>query len=359
MNSKLPFYDPALSYDDNFKSGPFGSFRNGRKVHHSKTPQYTFVGLPVNLPFGIAAGPLLNSAFVNAALDKAFDLVVYKTVRTHEYKCHPWPNVLPVAVNGNLTFEDAQKGITTQSTFQQPLGITNSFGVPSADPDFWQSDMKKSVEYAKPGQIVIGSFQGTIQENGKEASYIQDFVLAAKLIKETGVPCLEVNLSCPNEGTSQLLCFDIHKVKKIVTAIKEEIGNTPLIVKMAYFSEQDQLTKFITEIGPLVEGMAMINTIPAKVYTPQATQALPGEKRLTSGICGKPILWAGLEMVRRTSLLKAELGLKCSIIGVGGVSSTEDFNDYIEQGADAVMCATGAMWNPELAVEIKKQKNII
>ena len=31
-----------------------------------------------------------------------------------------------------------------------------------------------------------------------------------------------------------------------------------------------------------------------------------------------------------------------------------DFEDYINKGADYVMSATGAMWNPYLAQEIKE-----
>ena len=42
-----------------------------------------------------------------------------------------------------------------------------------------------------------------------------------------------------------------------------------------------------------------------------------------------------------------------SITGVGGVMTPEDYLDYRSAGADVVMSATGAMWNPYLAEEIK------
>jgi len=34
--------------------------------------------------------------------------------------------------------------------------------------------------------------------------------------------------------------------------------------------------------------------------------------------------------------------------------NAEDYQDYREAGADAVLSATGAMWNPYLAKEIKE-----
>jgi dihydroorotate dehydrogenase len=44
-----------------------------------------------------------------------------------------------------------------------------------------------------------------------------------------------------------------------------------------------------------------------------------------------------------------------AIIGVGGVGSPEAFDEYRRAGADAVMSATSAMWNPNLAREIKER----
>jgi len=43
---------------------------------------------------------------------------------------------------------------------------------------------------------------------------------------------------------------------------------------------------------------------------------------------------------------------QCGENGVGGIVNTKDFNQYKNKGADVMMSATGAMWNPELAQEI-------
>jgi dihydroorotate dehydrogenase len=47
--------------------------------------------------------------------------------------------------------------------------------------------------------------------------------------------------------------------------------------------------------------------------------------------------------------------MKFAIIGVGGAGSAAAFDEYRRAGADAVMSATAAMWNPRLAEEIKGQ----
>ena len=56
--------------------------------------------------------------------------------------------------------------------------------------------------------------------------------------------------------------------------------------------------------------------------------------------------------------IRDEKGFKFSITGVGGVTSPEDYKEFRDGGADVVMSATGAMWNPKLAQEIKGGENV-
>jgi dihydroorotate dehydrogenase (NAD+) catalytic subunit len=355
MGEKIdqPFYDPARSYPDNFNEGPFGLFADASVYRNEGSPQHTFLGHKVFEPFGIPAGPLLNSKFVKAALDKGFDIPVYKTVRTRKFASHPWPNVLAVRVDGDLTLDKTR--LVANEDYSEPLSITNSFGVPSFDPEFWQPDLAAAVAHEREGQIVVGSFQGTKSDSGTVAGYIADFVLGARLLKETGVKAIEVNLSCPNEGTHELLCFDTPRVQQVVEAIKNEIGDIPLIIKLAYFEDVQRLEELLKAVGSSIGATSSINTIAAEIVDVEGNQALPGDGRLRSGVCGHAVKWAGLEMTSKLARLRDDLGLEFSIIGVGGVGSADDYSEYRQVGACAVMSATSAMWNPMLAQEIKRQ----
>ncbi len=354
-----PFFDPEKSYAENFEQGPFGAFADGTAFPPAE-PRSHVLEQAVSLPFGIPAGPLLNGKYVQAALDKGFDIPVYKTVRTRKYASAPWPNVLSVQVaDQDLTFAMAEQGLVANHQFTEPIAITNSFGVPSFEPDFWQEDMAQASRYAKQGQFVVGSFQGTTNPQGDVEAYIQDFVLAARLVKETGVKVLEANLSCPNEGTAHLLCYDTQRSKAILHAIKNRIGDTPLVIKIGYFADLEQLKQLVSAVGEIVQGISAINTIPAKVVDEQGEQALPGAGRLRSGVCGHPIKWAGLDMVRKLASLRQMLHLSFAIIGVGGVTIPADYQEYRAAGADVVMSATGAMWNPYLARETQSAARVI
>jgi len=349
----IPFYDPKKSYYENFEEGPFGIFSDGKVFKDAGEPQEEIFGHKVYLPIGIPAGPLLNGKFIKAALDKGFDLPMQKTLRTRKKLSHPWPNVLAVKIDGDLTLEKAKEKLVADDNYTEPLSITNSFGNPSYDPDVWQPDLADAVKYAKKGQLVSGSYEGTNWDKGSLQDYINDWILGARLLKETGVGFIEMNFSCPNEGTTNLLCFDVKKSHRIADAVKNEIGDTPLVVKMAYFEEKP-LTDFVKNLGGIVDGFAAINTISAEIIDRAGKQALPGEGRARSGVCGHPIKWAGLDMVKRIKTLRDDSGMKFTIIGVGGVTVPEDYFEYRDAGADAVMSATGAMWNPGLAQDIKK-----
>lgn len=346
-NTVTPFYDPSLSYEDNYQQGPFGDFAHAPKTVIETNKPTDFLNLPVNLPFGIPAGPLLNANYVKAALAYGFDLCVYKTVRTKAHKSHPLPNVLSIHPEGKLSHQ--LDTVLADLNYESPISITNSFGVPSFDPEIWQEDLADAVSAAKKGQYVIGSFQGT---PGNSATIEQDYAKAARLVAETKAPILEANLSCPNEGAHKLLCFDFDRVERVAKEIKNAVPDRPLFLKLAYFATDEEVMPLIKALNGVVDGFSTINTLSAKPVDQHGKPAL-GEDRPTGGVCGDAIRWAGLDMVKRLVRLREQLTHHFAIIGVGGVCSVEHYQEYIHAGADAVMSATGAMWNPNLAFEIK------
>ncbi|EUK19099.1 beta/alpha barrel domain-containing protein [Commensalibacter papalotli (ex Servin-Garciduenas et al. 2014)] len=348
-NTNTPFYNPSLSYENNYQQGPFGDFSKPPKVNIQVAKPTRFLDLDVNLPFGIPAGPLLNANYIKAAFAYGFDLCVYKTVRTKAHKSHALPNILSIHPQGMLSAN--LDTVLADYHYQSPISITNSFGVPSYSPEIWQEDLANAVNAAQKGQYVIGSFQGT---PGNSVNIEEDYALAARLVAETEVPILEANLSCPNEGVNKLLCFDFDRVERIAKEIKNSVPDRPLFLKLAYFANDAEVLPLLKKLDGIVDGFSTINTLSAKPVDQEGKPAL-GADRPTGGVCGDAIRWAGLDMVKRLVRLRNELTNHFAIIGVGGVCSVEHYQEYIDAGADAVMSATGAMWNPNLAFDIKTQ----
>ncbi len=351
------FFDPAKTFDDNFDNGPFLT-KPLVPYKNAGEPSYSFLGHKLYSPFGIAAGSLPTSKHVRGAFQRGFDVVCYKTQRSVPFQANQFPNVVYIDVDGDLTLEKAAKPLTGHLESDKPIEkmtITNSFGNPSRGPDFWIEDIKQAVAAQGKGQLLIASVVGTIQDGFTQDDYYNDFAQTAKLAADAGAPVIEVNLSCPNVSNEGVICYTFEAVDAIARKVKEAVGDIPVIAKLGYFSEERQslLEKTIIETAPYFSAFSVINTIQAPVVDEQGEQLLPGEGRLLAGICGASIKWAGLDMVKRLGALRKKHNLKYEIIGVGGVMTPADFQEYRDVGADVVQSVTAAMWNDNFAAEIK------
>ena len=351
------FFDPAKTFDDNFEHGPFPASDEGPYQNNGE-PQFSFLGHALYAPFGIAAGSLPTSKHVGYAFERGFDVVCYKTQRSIPFPCNEFPNVVYLDVEGDLTLEKAAHPLVGHDTTAAPLEkltITNSFGNPSRGPEFWVNDMKKAVAAQGKGQLLIASVVGTIQDSFGPEEYYDDFAKTAALAVSAGVPAIELNLSCPNVASEGVICYTYDAVIAICQKTKQVVGDIPLIAKIGYFSsdQQELLEKIVLGASPYLSAFSAINTISAPVVDENGKQKLRGEGRLKSGACGAGIKWAGLDMVKRLDALRKQHSLNYEIIGVGGVMTAADFQEYRAAGANVVQSVTGAMWNPNLAAEVK------
>lgn len=345
---QVQLYDDSLDFTENRDKGPFGDFAHITTPYKNNgEPQYNFFGVPVYSPFGIGAGPLPTVRHIKAALDKGFDIVTLKSVRTSTYPLNPFPQVRPVQVDGELTPDATVK---TADAYQDPIAVANSFGIPSIDPTEWQPIMRDALAAAGKGQAVLAAFQGTARGEGRDA-FVQDHVEGVGLILETGARIIEINLSCPNEGEAVLACHDVDITTKIVKAVRQAYPDITFFIKLAYFENKKMLLDLVRNTAAYVDGYSAINTMAVHVVNKQGKDAFPG--RPTAGVSGAPIKWAGLDMCLELNELRDVLGADYTIVALGGVTNKRDFEEYRNAGADIVMSVAAAMWNPDLAAQIK------
>lgn len=350
MIKQAQLYDDQLDFEENKTKGPFGDYADNKNPYKDTgEPKYDFFGISVYSPFGIAAGPLPTTRLIQSALDKGYDIVTLKSVRTDNFPLNPYPQVRPVIVDGNID-PSSDEPLKLDTEYRSNIAVANSFGIPSVVPTEWQPVMREVIKLPNKGQAVLVAFQGTARGKGRE-EFVQDHVKGIALIKETGTKIIEINLSCPNEGEAVLACFDLDITERIVKAVRSAHPDIKLIIKIAYFADKEQLKELMKRVGELLDGISAINTIPTLVVDSAGKEAFPGRPK--AGISGAPIKWAGIEMVESLVRIRSELGQKYKILGMGGVLSAADFKEYRQAGADIVMSVAGAMWNPGLAAEIK------
>jgi dihydroorotate dehydrogenase (NAD+) catalytic subunit len=353
-----PIYDITKSYEQNLIEGP-----NKAYTHTTPLPvpsrTYQLLGLTITSPFGSSACPNgCDSAYINATFNAGFDIVTTKTRRSVSFQPHPMRNIVHI-VPGKLTSQDDFKNLSPRkiasSSEYKTLTVANSFGNNSIDPKIWVTDDTKANDNVPDGKLLISSIVGTIQKGFSQDDYYNDFATVAKLALKTGARAIEINFSCPNVANEGVLCYDGKAVLTVCRLVKQAIGNTPLIAKLGYFPPiADQLLEAtIVSIDPFISAVSAINTFAAPVYDGNNQQALPGIGRLKAGLSGQAIKDIGLDMTKRLCAFRQRNNLKFEIISIGGVLTAKDFLDYKNLGANAVLSGTGAMWNPNLAADVK------
>lgn len=351
MKTFYPTYDIHRSYEANYQEGPFIQEKApARKI----VKKERFLGFEVNSRLGVPAGPLLNSRWIQAYAELGFDLPVYKTVRTQATPSHPDPNCMFLKLSGQIQESDFGKRLV--ATMNPPrhveeISITNSFGMPSRDPQIWQADVQKAKAGLGEGQVLIVSAVGT---PGKQ-DLAADYARAAALAAEAGADVVEINLSCPNVVTGEGSVYtDPEFSSQISTRVKQAIGAVPLIIKIGYIADRSRLQKVVAANAPFVDAISGINTLSFEVVNEAGEAALPGKGRLRSGVCGSAIRECALSQAARIVDLKRKERYDFAVIGVGGVMTVEHIQAFFKAGVDSVMSATGAMWDPLLAYKYWK-----
>ncbi|MBI3598198.1 MAG: dihydroorotate dehydrogenase [Nitrospirae bacterium] len=339
-------YDIASSYEDNYQKGPFIQEAPPQRVI---SPTHTFLGFAVNSRLGVPAGPLLNANWILAYASLGFDLLVYKTVRTVATPSHPHPNCIFLETKGLIKEQDFGNRLlatTKQPSVIDEISITNSFGMPSRDPKMWQEDIQKAKRGLGKGQVLIVSVVGT-PDQGNLAN---DYAKGASLAVDAGADIIEINLSCPNVvGGEGSVFTDPIFSSTISKAVKQAIGSVPLIIKIGYVRDTTKLAEVVKANAPHIDAISSLNTLSFEVVNADGSSALPG--RLRSGICGSVIRGCAIEQAKRVVVLRQKEKYDFVIIGVGGVMTTDHIRQFLNCEIDAVMSATGAMWNPHLAYQ--------
>lgn len=346
-----PIYDINKSYLENAEEGPFFDDKRSQRIFPPKSTWSSFLGFPVASMIGVPAGPLLNARWVELALQLGFDIVTYKTIRSRAHPAHPVPNMVYVDANRFLDPKEEGSKLTLASNpprSMEELAMTNSFGIPSRDPDYLVADIARAQSALAPGQLLIVSVVGTPREG---EDYIKDFAKAALLAIDGGAQVIEADLSCPNVASREgSLYTDPDSIFRIAKELTQSIGGRPLIIKVGMIQDKELFRKIAcsAQRGG-VHALAGINTLSMQVVDSQGKPAL-GEKRLRAGVCGKPIRKAALAFTQLAREVIDEEQLDLKLITTGGVTEYTHFDDFFDAGADVAMSALGMMWDPYLAL---------
>ncbi|MDD7458180.1 MAG: dihydroorotate dehydrogenase [Clostridia bacterium] len=214
-------------------------------------------------------------------------------------------------------------------------GIINSVGLQNPGV---RAFIENDLNFLKDtGTCVIANIAG---------STLDEYVEMAKIIDETDVDMVEVNISCPNvkEG-GMAFGVDPKSVERVTSAIRKNTTK-PIIMKLSPNVANIQDNARAVEVAG-GDAVSLINTVGGmavnyKTRRPILNNVFGG----LSGECIKPI---ALKMVWQTYN-----AIKLPIIGMGGISKYTDVLEFMLCGATAVEVGTANFTDPMASYNIVK-----
>jgi len=167
----------------------------------------------------------------------------------------------------------------------------------------------------------------------------EDYERTIQILNEgEGIAAYEINVSCPNtqHGGIQFGCEP--RLLDEVVATARHTSQRPIIVKLSpNVTSIAQMARIAEEAG--ADAISLVNTFLAMAIDPETRK--PRIANVTAGLSGPAIKPIALRMV-----YDASKAVKIPVIGMGGISTSEDVIEYMLAGASAVQIGTASYWDP-------------
>ncbi|MBM3729004.1 MAG: hypothetical protein FJW40_26705 [Acidobacteria bacterium] len=219
--------------------------------------------------------------------------------------------------------------------------------MPSKEPAIWRADVERSRRGLLPGQALVVSVVASPEANWTLADIVADFTQLARWAKAAGAHAVEANLSCPNVCSQEGQLYTSPRASaEIAAAMHAALGATPLVLKIGLFAELPQAAEFVEAVQPYAAALSTVNSVSAVVLDGDQHTYFEGNSRGIGGECIRERCQS--EAVMLASVLRTATP-QPRLIGVGGVSSADDFRLRLSAGAHHVqiaierpeLCATG------------------
>lgn len=255
-----------------------------------------FAGIKMENPTVLASGILGTGAKIMARVVKegGAGAVTMKSIGPEERMGHANPSV--------IAWEH---------------GLLNAVGLPS--PGYQNMEEEWSELSARDFPLIASIYGASVEE----------FATVAKNVALKKPDAIEVNISCPNtKEHGQIFGVSTEASKEVISAVKKEIGEIPLIAK---------LTPQAFNIGAIAasceeagaNAICAINTVGGMCIDIDARKPILFNK--FGGVSGPAVKPVGIKCVYQ--IFEA---VKIPILGMGGITTGRDAIEFIQAGATTV-----------------------
>ncbi len=172
-----------------------------------------------------------------------------------------------------------------------------------------------------------------------------EYVEAIRILNDgEGIAAYELNISCPNVKEGGIVIGNSPDAAARLTERAKREATRPLIVKLSpNVTDVTVLARSIVEAG--ADCLSLINTLVG--MSVDVNTRRPRLSYGTGGLSGPAIHPIAVRMVHEVAR-----AVDVPIIGIGGISSTNDALEFIIAGATAVQIGTANYYDPTITVKV-------
>jgi dihydroorotate dehydrogenase (NAD+) catalytic subunit len=217
---------------------------------------------------------------------------------------------------------------------ETPCGLLNSIGLQNLG---LKRFLKEKLPYLRKfdTKVIVNVLGNTLQE----------YVRLSKSLDDAGVDGIELNVSCPNVKKGGIsFGTDKKALARLISKVRRSVNKALLITKLSpNVPNIPDFSRIAEDTGS--DAISLINTIPGMAIDIDTWK--PKLANIIGGLSGPAIKPIALRMV-----WEASNAVNIPVIGIGGITSTEDAIEFMLAGATAIEVGTGNFINPGLTVEI-------
>ena len=172
----------------------------------------------------------------------------------------------------------------------------------------------------------------------------EDYCEVVERLADEDVDLLEINISCPNVKEGGIAFGQDPRAVEAITKELKKRAKQPIIMKLSpNVTDITQMAKAAEAGG--ADALSLINTLTGmKIDVNRRCFAVANK---TGGLSGPAVKPVAVRMVYQVAN-----AVKIPIIGMGGITNTEDALEFLLAGATAVSVGTANFFNPTATVEI-------
>jgi len=248
-----------------------------------------------------------------------------------EYSHHIDLNKLGGLITKTITLFPCEGNPPPRLT-ESPAGLLNSIGLENPGVDVFIREKLPFLQRLKTAVIV--SIAGESEED-----YLR---LAERLTEKEGIKALELNVSCPNVKSGQIIGKDARLIFSLCRKLKKAT-DLPFILKLPPFIDVVEVAQAAREGG--AEALSLINAVPAMVIDVNSQRPKLGN--VTGGLSGPAIRPIAVKIVWEVCQK-----VNIPVIGMGGIMGLEDALEFVLAGASAIAVGTANFVDPGTSVRI-------